>query len=53
MRYKMTVSFLLPLALAACVSFSSSNPPPPASTTVVLPPGAVVVCADGSQPPCR
>ena len=28
---------LLPLLLAACLSFSSSNPNPPANNTVVVP----------------
>jgi len=53
MRYTTMVSFLLPLALAGCVSFSSSNPPPPAQSTIIVPSGATAICADGSQPPCR
>jgi len=53
MRFTTTVSILLPLALGACVSFSSSSPPPPAQATVVVPPGATAICADGTAPPCR
>lgn len=53
MRFMKMMSLLLPLALGACVSFSSSNPPPPATSTIVVPAGTTVVCADGSSLPCR
>lgn len=43
---------LIPLALAACISFSSSSPRPPASNTIVVPPGTRVVCPNGGAPPC-
>jgi hypothetical protein len=46
-----TLSLLLPLALAGCLSFSTSSPP---RQTIVVPPASstTVVCTNGLQPPC-
>jgi hypothetical protein len=49
MRLLRLFALLAPLALAACISYSSA---PPSKTTVQVPPGSTVVCSNGSQPPC-
>ena len=50
-RLTLTV-FLLPLALAGCLSFSSSDPNPPARETVVVPQSSTVPPGTVCVAPC-